>query len=179
MKISYRWSTIPVLLLPLGSAAFTSLFERSAGATADLSPCYLWEQLPVVTRLSALLFLPSFPILVVQGLRNRSVPRWMSAACLLGFAGVLQHEMWRSLACRNRFEMVSSLFWAGTVVLMCVYQIFGQTTTGRVMLDANWPDAQGWWHPIVFRSFGKNGGRYGILGSWNRPRPEQHHGNGR
>jgi hypothetical protein len=87
----------------------------------------MWEQMSVVSRVSILIWFVSFPVLVVQGLRNRPVPWWVATASLISYGGVLKHEAWRWFACDTRPEIIASLICAGTVILMSIYQVLNPT----------------------------------------------------
>jgi hypothetical protein len=127
MSISYRWTTIPVLLAFACSAVVHGLIQ-SAALTDDLNPCFMWEQMSTMSRLSVLIWFVSFPVLVVQGLRNRPVPWWVAAASLISFGGVLKYEGWRWIACNTtRPEIIAELGRAGTVILMSVHQLLGRS----------------------------------------------------
>jgi hypothetical protein len=127
MNVSYRWTAIPVLLA-FACSAVVHLLMQSAALTDDLNPCFMWEQMSAMSRLSVLIWFASFSVLVVQGLRNRPVPWWVAAVSLISFGGVLKYEGWRWVACNTtRPEKIAALGRAGTVILMSVHQLIGRS----------------------------------------------------
>ena len=86
MRISYRIGTGAALLSFAVSLAIGMLShkppQRVTSLTIAWDPCTMMRgQISAAVRVSALLWLGSFLVLIVQGLRNRSVPRWVTAGC--------------------------------------------------------------------------------------------------
>jgi hypothetical protein len=127
VKISYRWST-GAALLSIAMSILTGIFfhrspESTVASTVGWDPCMMWEQMAVTVRLSALLCFGSFLVLIVQGLRNRSVPRLLSVVGLISFGVVTQHALWREMRCDTQPGQVAFFIWIAAAVLMCLHQI--------------------------------------------------------
>lgn len=74
-------------------------------------------------RLSVLVWFGSFLVLIVQGLRNRSVPRWVAAVSLIAFGLTTYSKVWREMRCDAPAGIVAFFVWTATVGLMCLHQI--------------------------------------------------------
>jgi hypothetical protein len=87
-------------------------------------PCMMWEQVPATVRISTLVWFTSFLILLVQGFRNRAVPRWLAIACLIAVVPTFHHQLWRVQQCYTKLGAVDFWICIGTVCLMCLHQAF-------------------------------------------------------
>lgn len=119
MKIGYRVSSGAVLVawivemrLPVPRHVQTGGFD----------PCYLWEQMPADEKLAVLVFFPALLVLLVQGLRNRPVPRWLAIAALVAL-GPVAKDLIRQQSLCGRQPNFGFYCWAGAVVLMCLHQM--------------------------------------------------------
>ena len=87
MRFSYRITSAFVIAAHVIFAASGLLFNpppvtsNQTPVEADLvrfDPCMMWEQIPATVRISSLLCFGSVVVLLAQGIRNRSVPRWVA-----------------------------------------------------------------------------------------------------
>jgi hypothetical protein len=133
MRMSYRVSSMIVvvtyLLLALmeqvvGSSQPASPTRASESGVETFNPCMMWEQIPVTVRVATIVWFPSFLVLLVQGFRNRAVPRWVAAACLITIIPVINHQLWRVQQCYTKLAAVDFWICVGTVYLMCLHQLF-------------------------------------------------------
>jgi hypothetical protein len=72
-------------------------------------------------RLSALVWIVTFFILIVQGLRNRAVSRITALVSLVAFGITLYHELWRVRHCYSTFGIASFCLCTSAVALMCLH----------------------------------------------------------
>ena len=132
MTISYRVTSVIVvvtyLLLALMEQVVgpvpTRLARASESGVETFNPCMMWEQIPVTVRIATIVWFPSFLVLLVQGFRNRAVPRWVAAACLITIIPVINHQLWRVQRCYTKLAAVDFWICVGTVCLMCLHQLF-------------------------------------------------------
>jgi hypothetical protein len=66
--------------------------------------CTMWEQIPATVRLSTIVSFVTTFVLLVQGLRNRSVPRWLAALCLVAPFPSINHDYWQRQECYTKFS---------------------------------------------------------------------------
>jgi hypothetical protein len=97
----------------------------SSGVSGELEIdfCGAWEQMPAVERGSALVWLPSFVVLIVQGLRNRAVPRWLASVGLICFFVMLRYQWWNLQHCHSGPSIALSLVWAVCFIAICLQEI--------------------------------------------------------
>ena len=133
MRFSYRITSAFVIAAYVIFAASGLLFNprpTTANETpveADVvrvDPCMMWEQIPATVRISTLFCFGSVVVLLTQGVRNRSVPRWLAIACLMTLIPMANHELWRVQQCYTKLGKVG--FWVCllAIVLMCFHQSF-------------------------------------------------------
>jgi len=131
VKISYRTSSVAVILVIAGSFAVPeSLMVRpriSAGSVNEgvitFDPCSMWEQIGWTIRLAALIWFGTFLPLFVQGLRNRTLPRFLAVVCLIAFGWSLRNQLWRVQHCQSNFGVGVYAVWVATVALMCLHHV--------------------------------------------------------
>lgn len=129
MKTSYRVSSGAVLLVLVVLIANKLLFHEQISALGDtavisLHSDYRGHLVPVVA-FSILVWLGSFFILMMQGLRNRTVPRSVATVSLVAFAAWIIPLLRRVILAHSYTPSgIALLFiWVLAVVLMCVHQI--------------------------------------------------------
>jgi hypothetical protein len=92
----------------------------AADGTVAFDLCgVMWEQMSPMKQLAALGSAISFLVLLVQGLRNRLVQRWVTVVGLVSLGMILWYERWRIENCWTTFSFVA----LGTIVLMYVHQL--------------------------------------------------------
>jgi len=131
MKISYRTSSIAVIMVFAGMFVVPeSLMVRpripagsaiEGGVTFD--PCFMWDQVAWTIRLAFLVWFGTFLPLLVQGLRNRTLPRLMAVVCLIAFGWSLQDQLWRVQHCQSNFGIGVYAVWVATVALMGLHHV--------------------------------------------------------
>lgn len=131
MKISYRTSSVAVVLVFVGMFAIPeSLMMRPRISTVPTSDfvgfdtCFMWEQIAWTIRLAALVWFGTFLPLLVQGLRNRTLPRLIAVVCLIAFGWNIQSQLWRVQHCQSNFGIGVYAVWVATVALMCFHHVF-------------------------------------------------------
>jgi uncharacterized membrane protein YhaH (DUF805 family) len=139
MRISYRVVSAVVLATFLSLYVIGLLFDKALVPAAKVAEpgvvqfnvCNMWEQIPATVRLSTIVSFVTTLILLVQGLRNRSVPRWLAALCLVAPFPSINHEYWQRQECYTKFG--ATLFWicVFAVGLMCLHQIFQRPPTKK------------------------------------------------
>jgi len=132
MRLSYRTTTALALttfvLLLSGESLFNPSRVPVPEAAAEVGvvrsdPCMMWEQIPATVRLSAFVWFGSFLVLLVQGLRNRPVPRWLAIVCLIALVPSVNHELWRVQRCYTTLNAVAFWIWISAVAVMCLHQV--------------------------------------------------------
>ncbi len=92
MRFSYRLTSVLVIAIYVIWAASEALLNSSPTrvlkenletGVIQFDSCLMWEQIPAAVRISNLLWFGSLLALLVQGMRNRSAPRWLAIACLM------------------------------------------------------------------------------------------------
>src|SRR5271163_3094000 len=132
MRISYRVVSSIVAVTFVVVAVIGLLFDSSRArkftsvavdGAIQIDPCTMWEQIPTAVRLSTTLSSVTTLILLVQGFRNRSVPRWAAILCLVAPIPTIHHEYWQRHECYTKLS--ATLLWICifAVGLMCVRQI--------------------------------------------------------
>jgi uncharacterized membrane protein YhaH (DUF805 family) len=132
VRISYRVVSSVVATTFVMVFAVELLFDnphvpRSASVPEigafQIDPCTMWEQIPATVRLSTIISLVTTLILLVQGLRNRSVPRWLAILCLVALVPTINHEYWQRQECYSKLS--ATLLWICILAtgLMCLHQI--------------------------------------------------------
>ena len=129
MRISYRVTSMLVVVTYLLVSTIEWVAESPHAASptvaSEFDPCLmLWEQVPATVRISTLVWFTSFLILLVQGFRNRAVPRWLAIACLIALVPTFHHQLWRVQQCYTKLGAVDLWICIGTVCLMCLHQTF-------------------------------------------------------
>ena len=135
MRVNYRASAGAVIVVFLILVATRSLFNNAGqpaavalvnGASAVQFCADRWD-LSMLGQSAVAVWFVTFPILMTQGLRNRSVPRWLSIPSLIAFTFLMYGELVMKLASDCPYTR-SSIFRASILVLavcvMCLHQIF-------------------------------------------------------
>jgi uncharacterized membrane protein YhaH (DUF805 family) len=143
MKISYRVASIAVVLaVVLQFIVPESMFVRpriptgqNAEGTISFDPCFMWEQIAWTIRLATFVWLGTFLPLLVQGLRNRTLPRLVAVVSLIAFFLSLQDQPFRVLHCQSNFGISVFLTWVLAVALLC----FQHAVQRPVLVGADLP----------------------------------------
>ncbi len=85
--------------------------------------CTAWEQIGGLIRLSALIWSATFLYLLVQGLRNRTVPRVIAIISIVASAPSVRNQLWRVQHCQSNLGIALFWVWIMVVGLMCVHHI--------------------------------------------------------
>ena len=137
MSISYRITSAFVAITYAIVVASESLSTSSRvpairesveSGVVRFDPCQMWDQIPATVRASTIAFLGSFLVLFVQGLRNRSAPRWLAIACLVALVPMVNYQLWTVQRCYTKVEALGFWMCISALVLMCLHQIFGRRT---------------------------------------------------
>jgi uncharacterized membrane protein YhaH (DUF805 family) len=139
MRASYRTVSSIVATIFVLVFAIEFLFDKAlvpAKTVAEpgvvqFNVCTMWEQIPATVRLSTIVSFVTTFVLLVQGLRNRSVPRWLAALCLVAPFPSINHDYWQRQECYTKFS--ATLFWICifAVAVMCLHQIFQRPPTKK------------------------------------------------
>jgi hypothetical protein len=128
MKISYRTSSILVLLVLLAAILTPEsltmrrpVLTRLANGDFPMDFCNTTEYIGWKYRLAAYVWVVTFLIMIVQGLRKRTVFRLTAMVSLVAFGITLHHELWRVQHCYSNFGIASFCFWTWAVALMCLH----------------------------------------------------------
>lgn len=128
MRISYRLTSSAVLIVYVVGIIYAILFSQTSRLTetaaADGSVTFdrcgvMWEQMSPMKKLTALICGISFLVLLVQGLRNRPVRRWVTVVGLFSLGVTLWYDRWRIENCWIPFSFVAM----AAIVLMYVHQL--------------------------------------------------------
>ncbi len=120
------------MLLAFALVAVTpaSVFVRpSAPATPtpdgaiSFDPCFLVGQVGWLVRLAALSWTVTFLPLLVQGLRNRTLPKTFGILSLIAFVPIVIHGFWRVQNCETNAGVAFSVVQVVTVVVMSLHHI--------------------------------------------------------
>jgi hypothetical protein len=137
MKISFRATSILVVLVSLYVLLPQSLFMRrpvpsvvSEDGSVTFDVCGMWEQIGWIYGLAALVWIFTFLILILQGLRNRLVSRTTALVSLAAFGTTFYHQLWRVQHCYSLFGIASFCFWTLAVALMCLYHVLRRPVLG-------------------------------------------------
>lgn len=127
MVLSYRVTAVGVVAAYAGLILVSNLpaegpFKGNHGDIA-FNPCMMWEQLSATFRISSLSGAATLLVLVVQGLRNRSVSGWIAAVCLLAQVMLLQHELWRMQHCYSTRDVMAYVVLKSFILVMCIHQM--------------------------------------------------------
>ena len=90
--------------------------------TVSFDLCNMWEQMSAMKQLGALLCGASFMVLLVQGLRNRPVRRWVTVVGLVSLGVTLWYDRWRIENCWTPISFVV----LAAIVLMYVHQLLSR-----------------------------------------------------
>jgi hypothetical protein len=120
MRVSYRFSAGAVLIV----VGF--IFASKYIPVSDVPMCLVRGDLSSLGKVAVVVWPVSFVILMVQGLRNRGVPRWLSIISLVAFVFLFYGdlEMRVTSDCYTRSGILRVSVWMFAVGLMCLHQIF-------------------------------------------------------
>jgi hypothetical protein len=130
MKISYRLTSgaaLGALALPMVSAFLPSPPPRHlpmpvGTGEVGFDLCHVWVQLDPMCKLLVWVWFGAYVVFAVQGLRNRSGPRWLAIAGLPALFLWIQSDWWRiSAGCYSTGSVILMFVWAGTVSLMFLH----------------------------------------------------------
>jgi hypothetical protein len=84
-------------------------------------------------KLMVLIWFAAYVVFIIQGLRNRSGPRWLAIAGALALPLWVQSDWWRvSAGCVSDRSVAILLLWAGMTILMFVHHIVQRPSGGVV-----------------------------------------------
>jgi hypothetical protein len=141
MAISYRLTsgaalvslTLPILDMFLPPAPLRPRSIPPSGGAVAWDPCTLSVQLHPMYKLIALVFFGAFVVFILQGLRNRSGPRWLGVAGTLALSLWIESYWWRvSEGCVSNRSIAILLLWAGIAVLMFLHHVIQRPSGERV-----------------------------------------------
>jgi hypothetical protein len=127
MRISYRLTAIAFLIVYVAPPIIASYLPSPADASthSDWDPCFsvVWEQMPVMAKLSITTLFISFLTVLIQGLRNRPAPRWAPILALLAIGPTINHQLWRVHACYSNVQ--TATFWISNsaIALLCIHHL--------------------------------------------------------
>jgi hypothetical protein len=127
MRISYRMTSSAVVAVYVAGIIYSVLFSQTARPTETAATdgavsfdlCNMWEQMSAMKQIGALLWGTSFMVLLVQGLRNRPVRRWVTVVGLVSLGVTLWYDRWRVENCWTGFTFVAM----AAVIAMYVHQL--------------------------------------------------------
>jgi hypothetical protein len=132
MRISYRAVSSLVVTALVLISAIGFLFDKSPVSVpttvsgtgiVQFDPCMMLDQIPASVRLDTFVWCGSFLALLVQGMRNRSAPRWLALVCLVALGPIVSQEYWRLQHCYTKLGTGIFWIWISAVSLMCLHQI--------------------------------------------------------
>jgi hypothetical protein len=132
VKISYRITSIAVVLVVVGMIVVPeSLMVRPPASTTVLgdggisfNPCFaMSEHAGWLIRLSALVWIGTFLPLFVQGLRKRTMPRWVAVVSAIAFGLSLHNQLWRVQPCGSNVSIGLFALWVVVVGMMCLHHV--------------------------------------------------------
>ena len=125
MRVPYRISSVGVLvaagvlfasvLIPGGEA------DQTTTRLVTWNPCFMWEQVPTLFRMAALLVSGAFLTHLVQGFGNRPAPWWLSIAGLLSIIPAAYRQLWWLTRCSTTFQVVGYYIWLGAIAAMFIH----------------------------------------------------------
>jgi hypothetical protein len=127
MRISCRFTAIAFLVVYLVPPIIASYLPSPADAStpSDWDPCFsvMWEQMPVMAKLSITTLFISFLTVLIQGLRNRPTPRWAPILALLAIGPTINHQLRRVYACYSNVQ--TATFWISNsaLALLCIHHL--------------------------------------------------------
>ncbi|HEY6392551.1 MAG TPA: hypothetical protein VIX89_14810 [Bryobacteraceae bacterium] len=130
MKVSYRAMGVMVLAVFLAEILTPEhLLTRPLPAGLSLPPggvsfdlCAAWEQIGWICRLSSLVWIVTFIMILVQGLRNRTVGPAIALVSLTTLAITTYYQRWHFQHCYSNIGIASVVLWVSAVSLMCIQQ---------------------------------------------------------
>ena len=132
MKISYRLTSgaaLGVLALSI-VASFVAPAPRAAGF--DLCDLLEPQWGPTIPKLATLVWLGAYVVFTVQGLRNRSGPRWLAIACVPALVLTLVKESERARSFCYTGTPIGLFIWFSAVMIMFLHHAFQPRTPGTV-----------------------------------------------
>ena len=135
MRIGYRAPAI-ALLVTLGALVAIGLLlpnlpsptpeSSTAPGTVSFDPCLMWRQVPWSERLSALVWLGSFVVLMLYAIGN-SRARWWAGVNLITLALNIHYQYaWTSSSCYTTQDVALSSIWVAALALICLQHIFSE-----------------------------------------------------
>lgn len=131
--MTYRVSSVAVLLafgLSLGVGIW---FPATPGAPTPpqllaegevrFDLCSMWEQIPVIPKVAALVWFASAIYLIVMGLMNRAAARWVPIMSLISLFLWEQHSFWRFTRCMSLPQQIAETVFAAAFAWMCLHQL--------------------------------------------------------
>jgi hypothetical protein len=137
MRVQYRYSSGAVLLIivmPLASALLPieALHRTESNSTSGTwNPCFMWEQVPPLVRISVLVYAVAFIVHLIQGLRNRAAPRWLGIAGLVSLAVTARSQLWRVMGCYSGFDKIAFFLYIAFLGLMFLHHVVQPGDRGR------------------------------------------------
>ncbi len=128
MRVPYRVTSslvIAGLVLLILSSYLPPPKEDSPSlpdGTVQWDPCNLWVTYTAMHSLQVLISFAAILLFGVQGMRNRTGPRWLAIAGLLAFIPVVEDTWWTASArCDGNPHPIALLIWYGCLALMLLH----------------------------------------------------------
>ena len=128
MKIPYRL-TSSAALGALALSIVASFLPRAPRAAGFDLCSTLDDQFETMPKLVALVWLGAYVVFTVQGLRNRSGPRWLAIAGVPALFLSIESHWWRTSNCSSSGSVAILFLWAGIVSLMFLHHAVQPQTT--------------------------------------------------
>src|SRR5690242_20633109 len=109
MRFGYRITSIAVLLVIAmtlsvpRSVVVRTPMDATVSSAGDVyfDPCSMWEQIAVSVRIATLAWVATFLALLIQGLRNRTLPRFVPLIGVAGFVWSIRGQWWELSHCES------------------------------------------------------------------------------
>jgi hypothetical protein len=123
LNISYRISAGFVIMAALLNGAVSAI----SGNPYIKNPGCGELQLTDVARFSGIVAFPLLVIILLRGIRSRPVPRALAGVALIALLIAAQSQLTRITNCETAGEIITTILWMLTLVVMCLHQIIQQT----------------------------------------------------
>jgi hypothetical protein len=126
VKISYRMlsAVVLVVLVAVIFVPTDSPIPLPVDGGPAFDPCTMWVTVHWTYRLPRALWLVTFAIVMVQGLRNRTTSRTIALVSLASLGVTIHYEWWEVSRCSSRFGVASFIFCTSTIALLCLLHLF-------------------------------------------------------
>jgi len=127
MKINYRL-TSGAALGTVALAIVSSFLPRATGTVGSVLCSTMDDQFDTMPKLVSLVMLGAYFVFIVQGLRNRSGPRWLAIAGVLALFLPIATDWRISAGCYSTAGVAVRFLVAGVVGLMFLHHAFQPRT---------------------------------------------------